>query len=85
MLSLNNAFSYEDIANFFSSIRSFIIELKDPTIPIEIVAETKIDGISCSLRYEKRKLVAGATRGDGIEGDDVTNNVNNIKDSRRYD
>jgi len=84
MLSLNNAFTYEDIANFFSSIRSFIIELKDPTIPIEIVAETKIDGISCSLRYEKRKLVTGATRGDGIEGDDVTNNVNNIKDIPKH-
>ena len=84
MLSLNNAFTYEDIANFFSSIRSFIIELKDPTIPIEIVAEPKIDGISCSLRYEKRKLVIGATRGDGIEGDDVTNNVNNIKDIPKH-
>jgi len=80
MLSLNNAFTYEDIANFFSSIRSFIIELSDPSIPIEIVAEPKIDGVSCSLRYEKQRLVLSATRGDGIDGDDVTNNVKTITD-----
>jgi DNA ligase (NAD+) len=80
MLSLNNAFTYEDIDNFFSSIRSFIIELSDPSIPIDIVAEPKIDGISCSLRYEKQRLVLGATRGDGLEGDDVTNNVKYIND-----
>ncbi len=80
MLSLSNAFTYEDISNFFTSIRSFIIELNDPSIPIEIVAEPKIDGISCSLRYENQRLVLGATRGDGIEGDDVTNNVKTIND-----
>lgn len=80
MLSLSNAFAYEDIANFLDSIRSFIIELKDPSIPIEIVAEPKVDGVSCSLRYENQKLELGVTRGDGLEGEDVTENVKTIDD-----
>ncbi len=80
MLSLGNAFSFEDIENFLDGIRSFIIELKDPSIPIEIVGEPKVDGVSCSLRYEKNKLAFGATRGDGIEGEDVTKNVMTIHD-----
>lgn len=80
MLSLGNAFSYEDIENFLNGIRSFIIELKDPSIPIELVGEPKIDGVSCSLRYEKHNLVLGATRGDGVEGEDVTENVKTIND-----
>jgi DNA ligase (NAD+) len=80
MLSLGNAFSYEDIDNFLNGIRSFIIELKNPSIPIQLVGEPKVDGVSCSLRYENQKLVLGATRGDGIEGEDVTNNVKTIKD-----
>jgi DNA ligase (NAD+) len=80
MLSLGNAFSYEDVENFLNGIRSFIIELKDPSIPIEIIGEPKVDGVSCSLRYEKNELVLGATRGDGIEGEDVTVNVMTIPD-----
>ena len=80
MLSLANAFTYEDIENFISSIRSFIIELKDPGTSIEIVAEPKIDGVSCSLRYEKGRLMLAATRGDGLEGEDVTKNVKTIRD-----
>lgn len=80
MLSLGNAFSYEDIENFLKGIRSFIIELKDPSIPIEIIGEPKVDGVSCSLRYEKNELVLGATRGDGIEGEDITLNVMTIPD-----
>ena len=80
MLSLGNAFSYEDIEVFLNGIRTFIIELKDPSIPIEIVGEPKVDGVSCSLRYEKNKLVLAATRGDGIEGEDVTENVKTIHD-----
>jgi DNA ligase (NAD+) len=80
MLSLGNAFSYEDIETFLNGIRSFIIELRNLSIPIEIVGEPKIDGVSCSLRYEKNSLVLGATRGDGIEGEDVTENVKTIHD-----
>ena len=80
MLSLKNAFTYEDILNFLKSIRSFIAELKDPSIPIEIVAELKIDGVSCSLLYENHKLTQAATRGNGETGDDVTANVWAIPD-----
>jgi DNA ligase (NAD+) len=80
VLSLKNAFSYEDIENFLDGIRLFIIELKNTSIPIEIVGEPKVDGVSCSLRYEKRRLMLGATRGDGIEGEDVTENVKTIQD-----
>ncbi len=80
MLSLANAFSYEDIESFISSVRSFIVELKDPDTVIEMVAEPKVDGVSCSLRYENRRLVLAATRGDGLEGEDVTNNVRTIAD-----
>ncbi len=80
MLSLKNASTYEDIVNFLKSIRSFIKDLKDPSIPIEIVAELKIDGVSCSLRYENHKLTQAATRGNGETGDDVTANVWTIRD-----
>ncbi|MGB5749559.1 MAG: NAD-dependent DNA ligase LigA, partial [Desulfobacterales bacterium] len=80
MLSLGNAFSYEDIDKFIKGIRLFIKELKDPSIPIEMVGEPKVDGVSCSLRYEKSKLVLAATRGDGIEGEDVTENIKTIND-----
>ena len=80
MLSLANAFDYEDVENFINSVRSFIIELNDPTTPLSIIAEPKVDGVSCSLRYENHQLVLGATRGDGFVGEDVTLNVKTIKD-----
>ncbi|HVC50192.1 MAG TPA: NAD-dependent DNA ligase LigA [Burkholderiales bacterium] len=80
MLSLDNAFNQEDIFNFFNSIRNFILELKDENVQIETVAEPKIDGLSCALRYEHGKLVYGVTRGDGNEGEDVTANVLTISD-----
>ncbi len=81
MLSLNNAFTEEDVSGFLDSIRNFIKELQqDPSIPIEVVAEPKIDGLSCSLLYQKHQLVQGATRGNGEEGEDITANVKTISE-----
>lgn len=78
MLSLSNAFTEEDVEDFFDRIRRFL-GLSESEI-IEVVAEPKIDGLSCSLRYENRKLVMAATRGDGAEGEDVTANIKTIKE-----
>jgi DNA ligase (NAD+) len=78
MLSLNNAFADEEIAEFVARVRRFL-GLK-PDAPLAMTAEPKIDGLSVSIRYEKGKLVVAATRGDGEEGEDVTGNVRTIKD-----
>jgi DNA ligase (NAD+) len=78
MLSLANAFSDEDIADFVARVRSFLGR-KDES-EIAFTAEPKIDGLSLSLRYEKGALVHAATRGDGEEGEDVTLNARTISE-----
>ncbi len=78
ILSLSNAFSNNDITYFFDRIRRFLN--LDPTSKIEICAEPKIDGLSCSLLYINGKLAHGATRGDGYTGEDITANVRTIAD-----
>ena len=78
MLSLANAFAPEDVAGFLDRIRRFL--KLDAGEPIELTAEPKIDGLSLSLRYEGGRLVRGATRGDGTEGEDVTANVRRVSD-----
>ena len=78
MLSLSNVFSEEEVEGFLDKIRRFLGLPESEQI--EIVAEPKIDGLSCSLRYEHGKLLQAATRGDGAEGEDITANVRTIPD-----
>jgi DNA ligase (NAD+) len=78
MMSLDNAFSDEELREFVDRVRRFLNLA--PGAPVELTAEDKIDGLSCSLRYENGRLVRAATRGDGQVGEDVTANVAHIPD-----
>jgi len=81
MLSLANAFTDQDLVEFVEGVRRFLKELRDdPRIPLEMMAEPKIDGLSVSLRYEHGRFVRGATRGDGTTGEDVTANLLTLAD-----
>ncbi len=76
MLSLDNTFSDEDARDFVASVYRFLGQLPDNSIAF--TAEPKIDGLSMSLRYENRRLVTAATRGDGTTGENVTANIRTI-------
>jgi DNA ligase (NAD+) len=82
MLSLENAFDEADVRDFFAGIRNFFSRPADQALvaedAIEIMAEPKIDGLSLSLRYQNGLLVQGATRGDGVTGEDVTANIRTL-------
>ena len=79
MLSLSNAFDKEDMLDFQKKINNFL----NTNSELALSSEPKIDGISASLRYEKRKLVYGLSRGDGLFGEDITENLLTIKDIPR--
>jgi DNA ligase (NAD+) len=74
MLSLSNAFSAEDVANFDRRVREGLEREQ-----VEYAAEPKFDGLAISLTYENGRFVAGATRGDGYTGEDVTNNLRTVR------
>ncbi|WP_134496486.1 NAD-dependent DNA ligase LigA [Microvirga pakistanensis] len=78
MLSLANGFADEEVEEFVERIRRFLQWKADA--PLVFTAEPKIDGLSLSIRYEKGRLVTAATRGDGAEGEDVTNNARTVGD-----
>ncbi|HLP66844.1 MAG TPA: NAD-dependent DNA ligase LigA, partial [Rhizobium sp.] len=81
MLSLDNVFSNEDVADFVASVYRFLGRLPDNSIAF--TAEPKIDGLSMSIRYENRRLVTAATRGDGTTGENVTANILTIREIPR--
>ena len=78
MLSLSNAFDEEDLVNFEKKINNFLDQKNSNEL--EYSAEPKIDGISASLIYKKGKFVIGLSRGDGKEGEDITQNLMTIND-----
>ncbi len=80
MLSLDNAFSTEDVADFIGRIHRYLGWKNDTAQPLDFMAEPKIDGLSCSLRYADGALIQAATRGDGAVGEDITANVRTIAD-----
>jgi DNA ligase (NAD+) len=78
MLSLDNAFSDDDVRDFVASVRRFLAW--PPERELVFTAEPKIDGLSMSLRYERGRLVTAATRGDGTTGENVTANIRTIRE-----
>jgi DNA ligase (NAD+) len=78
MLSIQDAFDADEARDFEARIRRFLGLAETATV--DLVAEPKIDGLAINLRYEHGKFVQGATRGDGVEGEDVTANLRTLKD-----
>ena len=82
MLSLGNAFSKEDLENFQKKILNFLS--KEESFDLDFSAEPKIDGISASLNYKNGKFFKGLSRGDGKEGEDITENLATIADIPKF-
>src|ERR1041385_255001 len=75
MLSLDNAYDEEELREFDARVRRGLAAAGEATEEVTYVAELKIDGLSLALTYENGVLVRGATRGDGLRGEEVTSNV----------
>ena len=82
MLSLSNAFSEEDLINFEKRIINYLDQKKD--YKLEFSAEPKIDGISASLIYKNGTFTTGLSRGDGSQGEDITENLKTVKDIPQF-
>lgn len=74
MLSLGNTYSFEEVTDFYNRVKRAL-----GSEPFELCCEIKYDGVSISLTYEEGRLVRAVTRGDGVQGDDVTTNVKTIQ------
>ena len=74
MLSLGNTYSFEEVTDFYNRVKKAL-----GSEPFELCCEIKYDGVSISLTYEEGRLVRAVTRGDGVQGDDVTTNVKTIQ------
>ena len=74
MLSLGNTYSFEEVRDFYNRVQKAL-----GGEPFELCCEIKYDGVSISLTYEEGRLVRAVTRGDGVQGDDVTANVRTIQ------
>ena len=77
MLSLGNAFNEGDLRDFDRRVRQGIDDVN-----VRYICELKIDGLAVSLHYEKGRFIQGATRGDGVTGEDITQNLKRLKQSR---
>jgi DNA ligase (NAD+) len=79
MLSLDNAYSEDELRDFDARVRRGLAAAGEAVETVDYVAELKIDGLSLALTYEDGVLVRGATRGDGVRGEEVTSNVRTIR------
>ena len=77
MLSLNNAYEKNEVKNFYN--KTYDLLKKN----FKVLAETKVDGLSASLRYEGRVLKIGLTRGDGVKGEDITRNLSILRELKK--
>lgn len=78
MLSMDNTYSAEDLLAWGRRVEKLLHEGKEGTARVDWILELKIDGVAVSLTYEQGRLVLGATRGNGVVGDDITHNVRTI-------
>lgn len=79
MLSLSNTYSVEEVGDFYKRVLKLLPERQESRDKPTFVAELKFDGVAVSLLYRDGLLVRGATRGDGVQGDDITSNIRTLR------